>query len=160
MLTNETTPAIVAPVAVKPAPVKRAPKPAKPSAKPAPVAADSKRDADKLRALANRAIVAPHYNGPSLTSHSSTPPKLADALARVANPVQRAKTATQRDDSALALAYKHSDKAGTFCPVAATADLGALSRLASLGYLTVRGNRIALTKTGAERARNVSRKAS
>lgn len=143
----------VAPAAVKPA---KPAKPAKAVAKPAP---DALRNADRDRCQANRAIVAPHYNGASLVSHNTVPPKLADALARVANPIQRAKSATVRDESALMLARKHCDKSGTFCPVAATADLGALSRLASLGFLAVSGNRIALTKAGASRAALIAKRA-
>jgi hypothetical protein len=152
---NATPETIVATVKAKPAKRSRKPKAAKP-AKPANAAERS--NADRERCIANRAIVAVHYNGPSLTSHASRAPKLADALARIATPIQRAKSATTRDESALLLCLKHSDKAGTFCPVAATADLGALSRLASLGFLTVAGNRAKLTKAGAERARNVQRK--
>ena len=123
-----------------------------------PSASDA-ANAMRERCLANRAIVAPHYNGASLATHRTVAPKLADALARVADPIQRAKSATARDDSALALAFKHSDKAGTFCPVAATADLGALSRLASLGLLTVAGERIAITPTGLSRAKLIAKRA-
>lgn len=137
------------PAAAKPAVAVAAPAPAK----------LSERDATRERAIANRAIVAAHYNGASLTSHASRAPKLADALARVANPVQRAKSATARDESALALALSHADENGTFCPVAATADLGALSRLASLGFLSVAGERIALTETGLSLARTVAKRA-
>ena len=131
------------------------------AAKPVTVATPAKADAaneTRERCLANRAIVAPHYNGPSLTSHASRAPKLADALARVANPIQRAKSPTTRDESALALALSHADADGTFCPVAATADLGALSRLASLGFLAVAGNRVALTETGLTLARTVAKR--
>lgn len=124
-----------------------------------PTAAEiSKRDADKARCEANKRIVQPHYDGPSLTTHRSVPPKLAEALSRVANPIQRAKSATPRDESALALAASHADADGTFCPVAATADLGALSRLASLGHLAVSGNRIALTKSGRDLAAIVAKR--
>lgn len=149
----------VATVAPAAKPAKRTRKPA--AAKPAPVAATpaSQRDAVRERAQANRAIVAPHYAGASPVSHATRAPKLADALARVANPIQRAKSATTRDESALALALTHADKAGTFCPVAATADLGALSRLASLGFLTVAGERIKLTPTGLSLARTVAKRA-
>jgi hypothetical protein len=121
--------------------------------------ASDKRNAERERAQANRAIVAPHYAGASPTSHASRAPKLAEALARVATPVQRAKSATTRDESALILASRHADKAGTFCPVEATADLGALSRLASLGLLAVAGNRIAITKAGADLAAIVAKRA-
>jgi hypothetical protein len=145
--------------ATKPATAKqpKAAKPATPVANVSNTKAEQ-RSAERERALANRAIVAPHYSGASPVSHAARSPKLADALARVANPVQRAKSATTRDESALALALAHADSNGTFCPVAATADLGALSRLASLGFLTVAGERIALTETGLSLARTVAKR--
>jgi hypothetical protein len=127
------------------------------AAKPATPA--DKRDAERERALANRAHIARHYAGPSAASHGARAPKLAEALARVASPVQRAKSASERDESGLALALKHADKAGTFCPVSATFDLGVLSRLASLGHITVAGDRLALTKTGLSLARIVTKRA-
>lgn len=144
----------IAPVAAIVAPI--APVAVKPAAKPS---ASDNANANRERCLANRAIVVPHYNGASLATHRSAPPKLADALARVADPIQRAKSATPRDESALALAFKHSDAAGTFCPVAATADLGALSRLASLGHLAVSGQRIALTPSGLSLAKLIAKRA-
>lgn len=142
-----------------PAPAKakrtRKPKAAKPS-KPA----EPKANADRERCLANRAIVAPHYSGASPTSHATRPPKLTDALQRIATPVQRAKSATTRDESALALCLAHADKSGTFCPVAATADLGALSRLASLGLIATSGTaRARLTKAGRDLANIVAKRA-
>ena len=127
--------------------------------KPEAEAATSARDAERARAAANRATVAKHYNGPSLASHASRAPKLAEALARIATPIQRAKSASKRDESGLALALAHADANGTFCPVAGTFDLGVLSRLASLGYIVVSGERAKLTETGLALARNVARKA-
>lgn len=133
---------------------------ASPAAKPAKAVKPSKpiSNADRERCLANRATIAKHYSGASSASHASRAPKLADALVRIANPIQRAKTATARDESALVLCLTHADAKGTFCPVAATADLGALSRLASLGFLTVAGQRAKLTDTGADLARNVAKR--
>lgn len=116
-------------------------------------------DAIAARAAANRATTARHYSGPSQASHSRREPKLADALARVADPIQRAKACSTRDESGLLLAVKHSDKAGTFCPLAGTFDLGVLSRLASLGFLSVAGDRIAISKAGRDLAANIARKA-
>jgi hypothetical protein len=136
----------------------KAAKPVKAAAPAKPNAADQ-RNAERERALANRAIVAPHYNGPSLASHASRAPKLADALARIANPVQRAKSATVRDESAAVLCAKHADANGFFCPVAATADLGTLSRLASLGHLTVTDGKAQLTETGRALAATVAKRA-
>lgn len=111
------------------------------------------------RAAANRAFTAKHYAGPSQASHAKREPKLADALARVANPVQRAKACSVRDESGLLLAVSVADAAGTFCPLAGTFDLGVLSRLASLGFLTVSGERIAISKAGRDLAANLQRKA-
>jgi len=129
----------------------------KPAAKPAADAANATRE----RCTANRATASAHYNGPSLVAHASRAPKLADALARIATPVQRAKSATVRDESAILLLSKRADKDGTFCPVDCTADLGALSRLASLGHITVApcGKRAALTATGKALAGNVAKRA-
>jgi hypothetical protein len=139
----------------KPATAKRASKPAAKPSQP------SQHEADKARCAANRETVKPHYNGPSLTSHATRPPKLADAIARIAKPVQRAKSATTRDESALALLAKRADASGTFCPVDCTADLGALSRLASLGLIAVApGNkRGKLTDAGRDLAANVAKRA-
>jgi hypothetical protein len=119
----------------------------------------SASDIERERATANRAATMRHYRGPSQASHAARAPKLAEALARVAAPIQRAKSASERDESALALALVHADKAHTFCPVAGTFDLGVLSRLASLGHIAVSGERIALTKTGLALARNVAKRA-
>lgn len=126
----------------------------------APKAAEpSARDIERERATANRERTMRHYSGPSQASHATRAPKLAEALARVASPIQRAKSASERDCSALALAETLCDEAGTFCPVAGTFDLGVLSRLASLGYLTVSGERIAVNAAGRELARNTLKKA-
>lgn len=120
---------------------------------------NSDGEAVAQRAAANRAFTAQHYNGPSQASHARREPKLADALARVASPVQRAKACSTRDESGLMLAASIADKAGTFCPLAGTFDLGVLSRLASLGFLTVAGDRIAISKAGRDLAANLKRKA-
>lgn len=156
--TTTTTVAPVAPAAAKPAKRARKAKAAKP-AKPAATGAD-KQSANRDRCLANAAIVKPHYSGPSLATHRSAPPQLAAALQRIASPVQCAKSATPRDESGIALCARHADKAGTFCPVAATADLGVLSRLASLGLIAVSGDKRArLTKAGRDLAAIVAKRA-
>lgn len=147
----------VKPVASPEAPEQ--PEAAQPQPEAQPEAAPSKADADAARAAANRATVAKHYNGPSLAAHAKRPPALAEALARVATPVQRAKSASTRDCSGLALAETLADANGTFCPVSGTFDLGVLSRLASLGYLTVAGERIKLSDAARELARNTLKKA-
>jgi hypothetical protein len=121
----------------------------------------SQADAIRERCTANRATVAPHYAGASPVSHAIRAPKLADAIARIRKPVQRAKSATARDESLLALLAKRADANGTFCPVDCTADLGALSRLASLGFIGVApGNkRGKLTDAGRDLAANVAKRA-
>lgn len=132
----------------------------KPVAQPEPEpAVNVNSDGVAERAAANRATTSRHYSGPSQASHARREPKLADALARVANPVQRAKACSVRDESGLILAASHADDAGTFCPLAGTFDLGVLSRLASLGFLTVAGDRIAISKAGRDLAANLARKA-
>lgn len=130
----------------KPATAKAA-KPSKPVAN-----VSNERNETRERCVANRAIVAPHYNGASLASHASRAPKLADALERIANPIQRAKSATVRDASAAVLCAKHADANGFFCPVAATSDLGTLSRLASLGHIEIADGKARLTKSGRDLA--------
>jgi hypothetical protein len=121
--------------------------------------AEAASDDVAARAAANRAFTARHYSGPSQASHSRREPKLAEALARVADPIQRAKACSVRDESGLLLAASKADAAGTFCPLSGTFDLGVLSRLASLGFLTVAGDRIAISKAGRDLAANLARKA-
>lgn len=103
---------------------------------------------------AARIVAAAVYNGPSLSVHASfRNGKLAEYLDRVNTPKQRAGSETDRDTSALAVAFKHCDAKHTFNPCDYGADLGAISRLASLNYLRVAGDRIALTDTGLARAK-------
>lgn len=155
--TNSTTPAAATPAVAKPASKPAAKRQPRKAAKPAKPAADERRNAERERCKANAAIVAPHYNGPSLATHRSVAPKLAEALARVREPIQRAKSATVRDDSALVLCLSHADDKRSFDPTLATSDLGTLSRLASLGFLTVAGQRVQLTETGFSRAKLLSK---
>ncbi len=132
----------------------------KPAASPeAGKPADTDGDDVAARAAANRAFTAKHYSGPSQASHAKRAPKLAEALARVATPIQRAKACSTRDESGLLLAVSKADSNGTFCPLTGTFDLGVLSRLASLGFLTVAGDRIAISKAGRDLAANLARKA-
>ena len=129
-------------------------------AKAKPAKADD-RDAERERAQANRAATMRHYAGPSQASHATRAPKLAEAIERVRNPIQRAKSATARDESGLALAAKHANGNGDFCPIAATFDLGVLSRLASLKLIAVSpvANKLRITKAGRDLAANVAKKA-
>jgi hypothetical protein len=146
------------PKADKPKAKRAKPEP-KPEAKPETSA--DKRDAERERAQANAAFVRAHYAGPSAASHSARAPKLHDAIERVANPIQRAKSASVRDESGLLLAAKHANGSHDFDPCAATFDLGVLSRLASLGMLSVSpvAGRIRITKAGRDLAANLARKA-
>lgn len=132
----------------------------KAEAKPKPDA-DSDREAERKRAAANAAFTAKHYSGPSQASHAARAPKLAEAIERVRNPIQRAKSATVRDESGLRLAVKHANGSHDFDPCAATFDLGCLSRLASLGFLSVSpvAGRIRITKAGRDYAAAAARKA-
>lgn len=102
-----------------------------------------------------RAFVASYYNGPSLTVHKRKPGKLADYISRVTSPVQRTDSPTQRDNSQLALCLSHADASFSFNPVAFAADLGAQSRLASLGYIAYTNDAFRLTESGVSHARGV-----
>lgn len=105
---------------------------------------------------AARAFASTLYAGASTAVHASNRTKpLALYLAHVAKPVQKAASETDRDASALAVAFKHCDKANTFNPTEYGADLGAISRLSSLGFLAVAGERIGLTTAGLTRARAI-----
>jgi hypothetical protein len=125
-------------------------KPATPANAEAPAA--SRFDAHRTTAKA-------FYSGDSLTVHSRKPGKAAAYLDRIRNNTHSTSVATARDESLLAVIHRNNN-AGAFDPVALGADLGVISRLASLGYITVRGTgenaTPALTNTGAERARIVA----
>ena len=115
--------------------------------------------------LASRPLVV--LVGPTAVGKSDVGLRLARALetdlltADSRQPVQRAANgASPRDESLLSLIASRSDaKTGAFDPVAIVADLGVISRLASLGYITMRGDACTLTDTGAERARLVAKRA-
>ena len=125
-----------------------------------PVAADNKPDRAAI-VSACREHVAKLYNGASLSVHSRKPCTAAAYASHITKPVQRAANgASPRDESLLSLIASRSDaKTGAFDPVAIVADLGVISRLASLGYITMRGDACTLTDTGAERARLVAKRA-
>ena len=109
---------------------------------------------------AARSIARTHYNGASLAVRTGVKARtLATFLAIVTIPRQCAASETERDASALHVAAKHCDADHTFDPTSYAADLGAISRLASLGYLAVRGERIALTASGQARAKAIAAKA-
>lgn len=104
------------------------------------------------------------YAGQSLSVHrSDKQPAAAAYLERVAKPVQLAKSATSRDDSALLSYYDHlttyfgGDYLSGFNPDRFGADLGALSRAASLNRvtLTADGLHVQLTPLGISQARNL-----
>lgn len=143
--------AVTAPVAI----VSNAAKPAKPNAG----AARAERTAIINTA---RVAVAAIYNGPSLAVRSSVNPgKLARYIERLQNPGHRADTASTRDESLLARIAANADKAGSFdpCAPAINADLGVISRLGCLGFITTDGKACTITTTGAERARLVAKRA-
>lgn len=132
-------------------------KPAKP-AKPDAAAERVKREA---LTTAARATVSKLYSGPSLAVHAAKPGKLAVYIARIQTPRQATDAATVRDESLLSLLAANADKAGHFDPSAPSiaADLGVISRLASLGFIASDGKLCTITATGAERARLVAKRA-
>lgn len=120
---------------------------------PANAAARSERQAltDTARVTARKL-----YSGSSLVVHAHRAPKLADCIARIKNPVMPANSATVRDQSLLLLiAGTTGFKAGSFDPTAPglNCDLGVISRLASLSFLSAPGDKPTLTERGAEYAR-------
>lgn len=129
-------------------------KPAKPDA----VAARAER---QLLTDAARHAVAVVYNGPSLAVHRAKPGKHAVYVARVQNPGHRTDTVSKRDESLLALIASNADKSGTFDPTAANinADLGIISRLASLGLITTDGTVISATDKAISLGRAINAKA-
>lgn len=130
------------------------------AAKPAVPAAAEARAARVAVINAHRATVAQTYNGPSLAARGSVRGgKLARYIERVQTPGHRADTASTRDESLLRLIGANADKAGAFDPCALNADLGVISRLGSLGFITVAGDGLALTQAGRERANLLQRKA-
>lgn len=127
-----------------------------------PVAAAIAKPSRSEIADACRAYVSRFYAGASLTAHHKKPCALSVYTARIAKPVQICANGvtSQRDHSLLALIASKADaKTGAFDPVAILADAGVISRLASVGYLTMRGDTCTLTDTGAERARIVAKQA-
>jgi len=138
-----------------------------PDAAPAAVAAPAKPDL-KAEFIERKAAailsVLPLYDGESLAVHRSDKIPAAQAyLDRVASPVQKAKSATARDDSALLSYYDHlttyhaGDYLAGFNPDRFGADLGALSRNASLNRVTLSDDKqhIVLTALGVSQARNL-----
>lgn len=124
---------------------------------PAPVATPTKADetaavraAIAERISGARAVAAVLYNGPSLAIHGANRnPKLQACIDRVAAPIQRAASATVRDLSALAAAKAHLiGETDTFEPNTYGADLGTLSRIASLGLIATDGTAIFVTALG------------
>jgi hypothetical protein len=62
---------------------------------------------------------------------------------------------SERDESALLGLIERADATGAFDPVSLCVDLGAFSRLASVGYLAQAGEAFTLTDAGLSRARGV-----
>jgi hypothetical protein len=139
---------------------------AKPAAKAttAPVAAKPVANVPDRAAIADacRSFVSRFYNQASLSVHTRKPCTAATYAAHIAKPVQKCGPAgtSARDESLLCLIASKADaKTGAFDPVAILADAGVISRLASVGYLTMRGDACTLTDTGAERARVAAKRA-
>lgn len=131
------------------------------------VAKPAKPDASAVRAErqaltdAARNAVAVVYNGPSLAVHRAKPGKHAVYVARVQNPGHRTDTVSKRDESLLALIARNADKSGAFDPTAANinADLGIVSRLASLGLIVTDGTTITATDKALSLGRAINAKA-
>jgi hypothetical protein len=133
----------------------------------APVAVPSKPDlkAEFIERKAAAILSAlPLYDGQSLSVHRSDKIPAGQAyLERVAAPVQKAKSATSRDDSALLTYYDHlatyfgGDYTSGFNPDRFGADLGALSRNASLNRVALTDDKqhVRLTALGISQARNL-----
>lgn len=159
------------PIIVKPARTKRA-KPAtikakaKQAAKPEAVAKPAKpADTERATRVAIVAeclkLAAQHYNGASPSFHRSARPcRRDDYVSRVLNPVQTAKSPSERDESHLATIVTRSKRDATFDPAALCCDLGVISRLASLKLIAYEStaDAFSLTTTGAKLARNVAKR--
>lgn len=142
--------------AAKPATVKPAAAPALPV-----VAATVKPDRSAI-IDACRVHVAKLYNGASLTVHAKRAAPIGAYIAVIKSPNHKCgpSGASTRDESLLSLIASKSDaKTGAFDPVAVYADIGVISRLASIGYIAMRGDAVTLTDSGAERARLVAKRA-
>jgi hypothetical protein len=136
---------------------------ATPDAVATPAKPDAKAEFLERKAAATLSVI-PLYNGPSLSVHrSDKQPAAAAYLERVAKPVQIAKSPTVRDDSALLSYYDHlttyhgGDYLAGFNPDRFGADLGALSRNASLNRVTLTDDKqhVQLTPLGITQARNL-----
>lgn len=110
------------------------------------------------QALINTALafVSNLYSGASMPVHTSRTPKLADCIARIQQPrhVAGAGGASDRDHALLLRLASVADAGSlAFDPSSpnVAADIGVLSRLASVGYITTDGTECTITKAGAER---------
>jgi hypothetical protein len=128
-----------------------------------PAKPDLKAEFIERKAAATLSVL-PLYDGESLAVHRSDKIPASQAyLDRVASPVQKAKSATARDDSALLSYYDHlttyraGDYSAGFNPDSFGADLGALSRNASLHRVALSDDKqhIVLTPLGISQARNL-----
>lgn len=146
--------------AAKPATVK--PVIAAVAAKPVQAAAGTVKPDRSAIIDACRTHVAALYNGASLTVHAKRAAPLAAYLAVIKSPNHKCgpSGASTRDESLLSLIASKSDaKTHAFDPVALFADIGVISRLASIGFIAVSGDTVTLTDRGAERARLVAKRA-
>lgn len=123
------------------------------------------RLARQLATAESHAFVSKLYGGASMPVHRSAPGKLARYISRIQQPGHACTETSDRDHALLRRigdAVPGISKAGgAFDPCAANiaADLGVISRLASVGYVATDGATVTLTATGATRLRLVSKAA-
>lgn len=131
-------------------------------AKPATPAADNARAERAAATAATFAKARKLYSGNSAPVHSKRTPKLSDCIARIKSPIQTTDSATVRDTALLRLiADSIGGKPGAFDPTspALACDLGVISRLASLSFLAVAGDKPVLTERGAAYAKAAAKAA-
>lgn len=124
----------------------------------------AERSARVALTVASHAFTSALYSG-SQPVHSAKPGKLADYIARIQQPRHTAPNGTSERDHVLLrriVAVLGPVSAGTaFDPSAPNlaADIGVISRLASVAYIVTDGSTVTFTKAGAERAMLVSKPA-
>jgi len=129
-----------------------------------PAAGDVRAERAMLTATA-RAYCARLYNGPSLAVHTVKPATLNECIAVITTPRHRcgARGALPRDESLLMLCASELAADGSFDPSThrIPADIGVLSRLASIGYIAIAASTGMpfITERGAERVRLVAKRA-
>ena len=132
----------------------------------APIVADKAADRAARQALTAEAhlFVSALYDGASKPVHRTKPGKLAAYIARIQHPGHACGDAgpSTRDHALLMRIATVADKAGAAfnpCDAAIAADLGVVSRLASVAYIATDGETVTLTEAGAERIRLLRKRA-